>query len=132
MILFISCTNSSSKVENSSITTSVNMEEGNSCSYSGRLDIKSAYFFSSDSEDALKSIMKHTGLPTNFLLVAADVDNAAATIYKNQRHILYNQRFMNDVQTKTKSKYGPLSILSHEIGHIYLVILLLILKQDLL
>jgi hypothetical protein len=97
----------------------ISLEEGNSCSYSGTLDLKEAFSFQSDAEAeaALGSIMKQTGLPTNFQLTAADVDNAAATIYKNQRYILYNQRFMEEVKQRTKSNYGALSILAHEVGH---------------
>ncbi len=121
LLLFASCTGTDTKVKNESSNTpeTISLKEGNSCNYSGTLDIKTAYSFKSDTEaeNALKSIMKHTGLPTNFLLVAADVDNAAAVMYQNKRYILYNQRFMEEVRSRTKSKYGALSILSHEIGH---------------
>ncbi len=121
LLFFSSCTRTDTKekgaVANS--TETISLEEGNSCTYSGSLEIKSAYPFKSDNEAeaALKSIMSHTGLPTNFLLVASDVDNAAAAIYKNQRYILYNQRFLEDVTSRTKSNFGALSILAHEVGH---------------
>lgn len=121
LFFLIACNGTDSKIKNASSgeIQTINLEEGNSCNYSGTLDLKNAYSFKSDAEaeDALKSIMKHTGLPTNFLLVASDVDNAAAAIYQNKRYILYNQRFMEEVKSKTKSKFGSLSILSHEIGH---------------
>lgn len=121
LLLLTACGNKGNNNQTASSEDSkiINLEEGNSCSYSGTLDMKSAYSFNSDAdaENALKSIMKHTGLPTNFLLVAADVDNAAAAVYKNQRYILYSQRFMEEVEHKTGSKFGALSILSHEIGH---------------
>ncbi len=121
LLLLTACGNQ----ENKNRTTSskspkiINLGEGNSCSYSGTLDRKSAYSFNSDAdaEAALKSIMKYTGLPTNFLLLAADVDNAAAAIYKNQRYILYSQRFLEEVRRKTGSRFGALSILAHEVGH---------------
>jgi hypothetical protein len=122
LLLFLAaCTETDNKTKSASSDDihTISLEDGNSCNYSGTLDLKSAYSFKSDTEaeNALKSIMRHTGLPTNFLLVAADVDNAAAAIYQNKRYILYNQRFMEEVKTKTKSKFGSLSILSHEIGH---------------
>ncbi len=121
-LLFLTACNGTSnekKIASPGDIQTINLEEGNSCNYSGTLDLKSAYSFKSDgeAEDALKSIMKHTGLPTNFKLLAADVDNAAAALYQNTRYILYNQRFMEEVKIKTKSKFGSLSILSHEIGH---------------
>lgn len=110
------------KNENQKATNAIetiSLDERNSCTYIGSLSNNKAYSFKSDeeAENALKSIMKHTGLPTNFLLVATDVDNAAAVIYNDKRYILYNQRFMEDVKAKTNSKYGALSILSHEIAH---------------
>lgn len=121
-LLFLTCCNGTiSKTENDlkNDKQTFNLEDGNSCNYSGALNLKSAYSFKADKEadSALKSIMKNTGLPTNFLLYAADVDNAVAAIYEQKRYILYNQRFMEDVKDKTKSKFGSLSILSHEIGH---------------
>lgn len=121
LLFLIACNGSDNNTTSASSdnTQKINLEEGNSCTYSGALDIKTVYSFKSDreAENALKSIMKHTGLPTNFLLVAADVDNAAAAIHDKKRYILYNQRFMEEVMKKTKSKFGSLSILSHEIGH---------------
>ena len=122
LILCLSaCTGTDNKTKSTSSDNiqTICLEEGNSCNYSGTLNLKSAYSFKSDTEaeNALKSIMRHTGLPTNFLLVAADVDNAGAAIYQNKRYILYNQRFMEEVKAKTKSKFGSLSILAHEIGH---------------
>lgn len=122
LILCLSaCTGTDNKTKSTSSDNiqTISLEEGNSCNYSGTLNLKSAYSFKSDTEaeNALKSIMRHTGLPTNFLLVAADVDNAGAAIYQNKRYILYNQRFMEEVKAKTKSKFGSLSILAHEIGH---------------
>lgn len=121
LLFLASCSGADNKVKNtgSSDINIISLKEGNGCNYSGLLYLKSAYSFKSDTEaeSALGSIMKYTGLPTNFLLVAADVDNAAAAIYNNKRYILYNQRFMEEVGKKTKSKFGALSILSHEVGH---------------
>lgn len=117
-IVLLSC-NDSTRSNYSNKFGKINLEAGNSCNYSGVLNIKSAYSFKSDSEadKALKRIMRQTGLPTNFALVASDVDNAAAVIYENKRYILYNQRFMEDVFARTRSEFGALSILAHEIGH---------------
>lgn len=121
ILLLTACINTEHKTKNitSSEIQQISLDESNSCNYSGTLDLNSVYSFKSDAEavNALNSIMKHTGLPTNFFLVAADVDNAAAAIYQNKRFILYNQRFMEEVKNKTHSKFAPLSILSHEIGH---------------
>ena len=119
MIFILSCNDVVKTPKTQSQYPVIDLDESNSCNYSGTLDLKSAYSFKSDNdaEMALSSIMKYTGLPTNFTLTAADVENAAAVIYNDKRYILYNQKFMEDVRARTKSKYGPLSILSHEIAH---------------
>ncbi len=95
------------------------VNQNNSCNYTGTLPISQAHSFKSDAEAeaALQRVMKQTGLPTNFLLIASDVDNAAAVLHENKRYILYNQRFMEDVKRQTKSEFGALSILAHEVGH---------------
>ncbi|RYY50596.1 MAG: hypothetical protein EOO06_03310 [Chitinophagaceae bacterium] len=104
------------KVASASI---IQFERGISCNYSGTVGSDAAYTFQSDNEaiTAMNAIMAQTGLPANFSLAASDVDNAAAVIVGRQRYILYNQRFMEQVLQRTKSKYGSLSILAHEIGH---------------
>lgn len=97
----------------------INFEDEYSCNYSSSVKVNSVFAFESDKEEeeALRLIMGYTGLPSNFSLVAADVENAAAVIYKNRRYILYNQKFIEGVKKKTKNKYGYLSILAHEVGH---------------
>jgi hypothetical protein len=89
------------------------------CTYSGDLDMNKIYLFQSndDAEVAIDDIMKLTGLSNNFIVKAADVDNACALIKNNERYIFYNQHFMHNVLKKTNTKFGALSILAHEIGH---------------
>ncbi len=87
------------------------------CSYSGALVLEKIYLFKSndDVEANISQIMSHTGLADNFTVKAADVDNACALIKGNKRYILYNQLFIQNVASETKSKFGALSILAHEI-----------------
>ena len=119
LIILVSCNNSNKQEAETNSIGKIELDAENTCNYSGTLDITSAYSFKSDNEAeaALNKIMKSTGLPTNFALVAADVDNAAAVIHDHKRYILYNQKFMDEVRKKTKSEFGALSILAHEIGH---------------
>ncbi len=100
-----------------SLQNSIPLNQNNSCNYTGTLPLSQAHSFKSDAEAALQRVMKQTGLPTNFLLIASDVDNAAAVLHENKRYILYNQRFMENVKRQTKSEFGALSILAHEVGH---------------
>ena len=92
----------------------------NSCNYTGELSpVEDIYSFASDSEadDAMRRIMRYTGLPANFMIKAANVPNAAAVLYQDKRFILYNQYFMVRIKDETKTDWAALSILAHEIGH---------------
>ena len=95
----------------------------NGCGYINKIESKDYFLFNSDNEatQAMKSIMKLTGLPANFELKAADVDNAVAVVMRNveppKRYVLYNQTFFTDIKKQTGTKYAALSILAHEIGH---------------
>lgn len=95
------------------------------CSYYGEAPTNSAvYTFTSDNEakQALERIMKVTGLPTNFNIMAANVPNACAVIKcptanSCECYILYNQDFMMRVRDMTHTNWSEISILAHEIGH---------------
>lgn len=89
------------------------------CSYYGEAvtgDIH-AYKPEAAAESAVKSIMSVIGLKANFELRAANVPNAAAVILKGRRYILYNPKFMANINSVTGSDWAAISILAHEIGH---------------
>jgi hypothetical protein len=92
------------------------------CNYYGQLQVdKQIYGFASDIEaqDAVKRIMRYTGLPQNFVIMAANVPNAAAVIdySSRKRLILYSQDFMLRVKDVTRTDWAAVSIVAHEIGH---------------
>ena len=95
-----------------------------SCGFDRAIINQKVYSFDSDTEaeSALNRIMKLTGLPANFEIRAASVDNACAVIKCNgkgdcNRFILYNQEFMEKVKDQTATNYSELAILAHEIAH---------------
>jgi len=95
-----------------------------SCSFDVDLLDTTVYSFASDIEadKALNRIMKLTGLPANFELKSASVPNACAVVkcdgYGNcKRYILYNQEFMENIKSETRTSYAELGVLAHEIGH---------------
>jgi hypothetical protein len=91
-----------------------------SCNYTGEISPEEdLYGFASDNEaeDAMRRIMKYTGLPANFNIKAANVPNAAAVLHQEKRYILYNQYFMLRIKDQTQTDWAALSILAHEIGH---------------
>jgi hypothetical protein len=96
----------------------------NSCGFDYKLINQMVYSFDSDieAEDALKRIMRLTGLPPNFKIRAASVSNACAVIQCDEvgncdRYILYNQEFMERVKNQTNTSYAELAVLAHEIAH---------------
>jgi hypothetical protein len=133
IILMIGCNTQSQNQSSENVTTENTGSENESkysitvsgsCSYTGELTSNQVYGFSSDNEaqQALNRIMDFTGLPVNFKLMAADVDNACAVIQKKGtgdliRYIMYNQQFMMTVKDLTKTHWSEISILAHEIGH---------------
>jgi hypothetical protein len=96
----------------------------NSCGFDRPLKNSKVYSFDSDVEanKALNSIMNLTGLPANFEIRAASIDNACAVIKCDangncDRFILYNQEFMERIKDETNSSYSEFAILAHEIAH---------------
>lgn len=89
------------------------------CSYYGETITGDINFYEPDAvaEGVVKKIMSVVGLKANFELRAANVPNAAAVILKSKRYILYNPKFMNEINAATGSDWAAISILAHEIGH---------------
>ncbi|MEO5559583.1 MAG: TPM domain-containing protein [Dokdonella sp.] len=77
----------------------------------------------SDCRDMVARIMNFTGLPQNFVVVQADVPNAAAVIVLDdqqipKRVIAFNPQFIDVVRQATHGNtWAPVSIMAHEIGH---------------
>lgn len=89
------------------------------CSYYGeKIDGKVKAYASSDTTSAIiKSISDIIGIKPNFEIRKASVPNAAAVLYGEKRYILYNDRFINQINKEAGSPWAGVSILAHEIGH---------------
>lgn len=75
-------------------------------------------FLPNDKEiDELRSITRFSGLPLNFKIYRANINNAVATIINGERYILYDSRLLNFANDQTASFWSSISILAHEIGH---------------
>lgn len=69
-------------------------------------------------EAVVKNVMASVGLNSNFELRAStNIPTAAAVLIKSKRYILYNPKFMSEINIATKSDWAAVSILAHEIGH---------------
>ena len=97
------------------------------CSYDGqafKLDPRAlAGTDGTDGREAVRNIMRFTGLPQNFKVVEGEVPNAAALIVMGgdgipERVIAYNATFMKQVREATiNNDWASISIMAHEIGH---------------
>jgi hypothetical protein len=86
------------------------------CSYYGGKVNTNQYLFPADQGaiDAIGRIINRAGIMNNFVVYAAIVPNAIATIVNGKRAILYNQDFM--IRLKDND-WSAVSILAHEIAH---------------
>lgn len=71
-----------------------------------------------EAKDAVENIVRYTGLTQNFQIVEnLSITTANAYNKKKKRYIAYNPQFMLRVKNGTKSDWGAISVLAHEIGH---------------
>lgn len=89
------------------------------CQFAGETLPDDLYGFESNAEaiEAVRRIVRYTGLEQNFQILAANVPNAAAVVQGQTRLLLYNQAFMLDVKNTTDPQWGAISIMAHEVGH---------------
>ena len=67
--------------------------------------------------DMIQKIVDASGLAPNFEVAAAPIPNAAAVTDGSVRRVLYNPQFIDGLSALTGSRWAPLSVLAHEIGH---------------
>src|SRR4051812_37132749 len=100
--------------------TTINLKGSTgACSYYGE-NINNAVSLTYSSDEArtiIEEIVSIVGLKPNFEIRSADIPNAAAVNFKNKRYILYNPRFVDELNKSAKSRWASVSILAHEIGH---------------
>ena len=65
----------------------------------------------------INSILKFSGLPLNFEVYIANINNAVATIINNKRYILYDPKLLSYTDLLSGDYWNSMSILAHEIGH---------------
>ena len=89
------------------------------CSYYGDEPLISMDNFKSgdEAESIINNIVSTVGLKPNFYVRAADIPNAAAVIYQGKRYVLYNPRFVENLNRSAGNQWASVSILAHEVGH---------------
>lgn len=72
----------------------------------------------SEARTIINDIMDVVDQQQNFEVVSTtQIDNAAAMVYGGRRYILYNPRFINQLDNAANDKWAGISVLAHEIGH---------------
>jgi hypothetical protein len=67
--------------------------------------------------DQIKNITSFSGLPLNFDIYSASIQNAVATIVDDKRYILYDPALLDYTDVNSDSYWASMSILAHEVGH---------------
>ncbi len=68
--------------------------------------------------EAVNEIVRRSGLKQNFYIMECpNIDNCFAAVREGERLIVYDAAFMRRVNGLTKTDWGAMSILAHEIGH---------------
>lgn len=84
----------------------------------GLINQKYAVDSKKEAKDAVENIVLYTGLTQNFEIIGnPSIRTAQAYIKKKKRYVAYNPEFMLRVKDRTKSDWGAVSVLAHEIGH---------------
>jgi hypothetical protein len=65
----------------------------------------------------IENILAYSGIPMNFEVYSANIDNAVATIINNKRYIIYDPNLLRIIDKNSNSYWSSMSILAHEIGH---------------
>ena len=65
----------------------------------------------------IQNILSYSGIPMNFEVYAANIENAVATIINNKRYIIFDPRLLGFADRNSNSYWGSMSIIAHEIGH---------------
>ncbi len=95
------------------------------CNYAGETvapklfsDTDSKSFSESSSASSIvKEILDEANLAPSFIVRAANVPNAAASVRSGQRFIEYNPSFVSQLKKGTDTNWAVYSVMAHEIGH---------------
>ncbi len=62
-------------------------------------------------------VVNYSGIPQDFVVREANVENATAYYSGRRRYIFYSKKFLIDLKNSTKTDWAATSVLAHEIGH---------------
>lgn len=92
----------------------------NGCSYNGEVKNKQILVRECKNQKILSiinNILSTISIQKNFEIYEADIKNALATKYDNQRLIIVDPEFLDIIEDITEDKSASYLIIAHEIGH---------------
>ena len=70
--------------------------------------------------DYIRTMLRHINWQENFQIQEQNgINNAYAAIIRNQRYIVYDNNFLENLDAHAGTKWASLSVLAHEMGHHY-------------
>ena len=83
---------------------------------SARSNFSSVY----EAGDYVRTMLGHVNWQENFQLREQNgINNAYATVVRNQRFIVYDNNFLENLDAHAGTKWASISVLAHEMGHHY-------------
>jgi hypothetical protein len=83
---------------------------------SGRSNFSSVY----EAEGYIRNMLDEINWQENFRLQEQNgINNAYATIIRNQRYIVYDNNFLENLDAYANTRWASISVLAHEMGHHY-------------
>ncbi len=66
----------------------------------------------------IQNVLAFSGVPMNITIYEGKVGNALATEDEGQKMIIYNEKFLDEVDKKSGSYWQSVFLIAHEIGHL--------------
>src|SRR5687768_807475 len=83
---------------------------------SARSNFSSVY----EAGDYIRTMLGHINWQENFQIQEQNgINNAYAAIIRNQRYIVYDNNFLENLDAYASTKWASVSVLAHEMGHHY-------------
>lgn len=81
-------------------------------------DLVRGYISTEKAEGIVDQILAPLGLPRNFVMIPCpNIQNALAIIYDQIRYVLYDDKLLEALDTRSGTSYASISVLAHEVGH---------------
>jgi hypothetical protein len=85
-----------------------------------RNSIRSEFASVYEARGYINNILNQVNWEQNFQVKEQNgINNAYATIINNQRYIVYDNRFLENLDNYAGTKWASISVLAHEVGHHY-------------